>query len=399
MAHGREQRVAQTAAVRRVGDVAALLDVGLDRLTGAAIADAASGITVGRAQVTEVAQALTLDAERGVTGPAHDLERVARGRRLRIGVDIDLATRRGLDDRGAKCGIDARFVTEREQTADLDSRRTRRPCLAHSLGPARATREPERPAEFAHPGQVDDIARAIHRLAARIRGRVLARRRIVPAGGRALDHEAIDMAGRLARQHGREQMTRDDGEEPGAFECGRRGLGEVPRGIEAQVLDHIAPVALDLEAQLGLTPRGHGVQRARDLARDARAHQDVVDTREQCAIERRQIRHLHLGQQVHADHAVMPFLGERDFDERRQHGQPFARLRHDLLVHRHQLVRGGRSPPARDKPLAQRRGRDLGHREALHRPAQMSAQVAVLQPAHEQRVDPGARDHSQLSAP
>src|SRR5690606_22506036 len=94
-------------------------------------------------------------------------------------------------------GGESRFLAVGEQRPDLDSLGTG--CLrgAQSLGSSRATRNPERSAQFHHLGEVDFIARAVERLAGLAQTQLTPRRCVVTTRSRALDDEAVDMAARL----------------------------------------------------------------------------------------------------------------------------------------------------------------------------------------------------------
>ena len=162
--------------------------------------------------------------------------------------------------------------------------------LAQALGVAGAAGQPERQAELAHLRQVDLVARPVDRLAALVARRLAARRRVVPARGRALDDEAVDASGRLLRQHGGERVAGDDGQEARPLERRGRRRREWSAGIEAQELEALGRRALDVELQRGRLVLGQRVERARDLARDAGAHQHVVDAGEHRAVEQRQVR-------------------------------------------------------------------------------------------------------------
>ena len=67
------------------------------------------------------------------------------------------------------------------------------------------------------------------------------------------------------------------------------------------------------------------VEQGRDLARNARAHQDMIHAREHRTVQRGGVRQLHLGEQVDADDALVPLLGEEDLRECCEHGDQLAR--------------------------------------------------------------------------
>ncbi len=58
-----------------------------------------------------------------------------------------------------------------------------------------------------------------------------------------------------------------------------------------------------------------GVKHARDMQRDARAHQHIADTGKHGAVDRRQMGDLHFFEEVDADWIVMALFGQKDLNE------------------------------------------------------------------------------------
>src|SRR5690606_5496754 len=105
VAGGGEQAVAEAAAVDAVGGVAALGDVVLDRLGGAAPAEAPVGLAVGAAQVAVVAglpRALLGGTPAFGVIKIERLEREARGRAASFGARADDAGERSRDGAAAQ---------------------------------------------------------------------------------------------------------------------------------------------------------------------------------------------------------------------------------------------------------------------------------------------------------
>jgi hypothetical protein len=103
------------------------------------------------------------------------------------------------------------------------------------------------------------------------------------------------------------------GRKSGRFE-GRGGRRRVAR-VEASVLRLVAgAVDVDLQDRAG-SCWASSVERAGDLLGDAGAHQHVVDAGQHGAVQRRQVGHLHLGQEVDPHRAVVPLLGQEHLHE------------------------------------------------------------------------------------
>ncbi len=227
------------------------------------------------------------------------------------------------------------------------------------LGPARAAGEPERQAELAHLREVDHVARRRRRGSPRsLRRRLAARRRVVPAGRGALDDEAVDAPGRLRASDGRERCCSRRWQEARAR---ARAAGAVPvtAGSKRRYSTAAGAAALDVEPQLRRLVLRQRVERRRDLARDAGAHEHVVHAGEHRAVERGEVRHLDLGQQVDADRRRRgPPCARIDLDERREDRELLAGAARraactsaagDTALPGAAARRGGSSAPARPR--------------------------------------------------
>ena len=138
------------------------------------------------------------------------------------------------------------------------------------------------------------------------------------------------------------------------------------------------------------------VERAGDLARNAGTHEHVVHAGEHRPIQRCEVGHLHLGEQIDSNHSVVPFFGQPDLHEIREHRHPLTLRAHDLLVHGERLVwrslrAAVRQEIARQHPVAHRRDG-----EESHRSAHVTSDVSILKPANENGVHRRSRNDTQL---
>ena len=141
------------------------------------------------------------------------------------------------------------------------------------------------------------------------------------------------------------------------------------------------------------------VEHTGNLSRDACAHEHIVHPREHRAIERRQIGHLHLGQQVDADHAVMAVLREPHLNEVREHRDLLAHQADRLLVHRQRLVGSIATLFRRQEVSVQQILAHAGNRERVHRAPHVASSVAVLKAADHHRVHRGSGNDAQVPEP
>ena len=140
------------------------------------------------------------------------------------------------------------------------------------------------------------------------------------AGGRAFDDEAVNLAaGLFGKGHG-QSGGGDDAQEQGPFELRRRAAAKILRVKTREVL-LARESAFHIEAQGGGTALRQQIECAGNRARDAGAHQDVIDAGEHGTVKRGQCGKLDLFQVVDADQAVMAFFGQEHFDEIRDYGQ------------------------------------------------------------------------------
>ena len=289
----------------------------------------------------------------------------------------------------------ARLVAVREQRAHLHAGGAAIERLGERLGPAEPARKPEREFELGELVEVDLVAFAVDRLTLVIQLKRAARRRVMAARRRPLDDEPVHLAVRLAGEGGGERVRGNDGQELGPLEG--RAVGDVPGRIELEQVLLTSDRPVDLQLERGLPPLGERVECARDLARDACSHQHVVHAGQHRAVQRGERRHLNLGEQVDAYDAIVTFLGQVHFHEVRGDRDPLADGSHRLPEHRQRLVRLVGRLAARPEILFDDLVCDAGDREAAQRPAHRTAGIAVLQAAHENGVDSGARNDAELA--
>jgi hypothetical protein len=167
--------------------------------------------------------------------------------------------------------------------------------------------------------------------------------------------------------------------------------------IEPDVLGFPRRRPADFELQRSGTVLGHRVERPGNLSGNPGPHQDVVDPGQHRPVERLEVGHLDLGQEVDAHRAVVPFLGQVNLDEAGEHGDAAAQGIGGLTVHRQELVRLPLGTSLGAEVSAQDIGADVRHREPFDRPAHVAADVAVLEAPDHDRVDHRAGDDPELS--
>lgn len=136
----------------------------------------------------------------------------------------------------------------------------------------------------------------------------------MPAGDITLDDEAVDAAGGLLGQGGGEGGRGDDGEELRAVQL-RSGLGKEVGGIEAGEGLGARGGADHIDGDFGGLTGGEAVEGTGNLARDAGAHEHVVDAGQHGAVERGEGADLDLLEQVNADRVAVSAFGEMDLGE------------------------------------------------------------------------------------
>ncbi len=142
---------------------------------------------------------------------------------------------------------------------------------------------------------------------------------VVAAGGGAFDDEAVYPAIGAAKHGCCQGVGRDDSQELWPRECRQRAF-RIVRRIEAHHGVLVLPVlalrqSRNGELVLGRPLFGVCVQNARDVKRDARAHQYISHARQHCAVDGREVRQLHLFKKIDADGIFVAFPREKDFDK------------------------------------------------------------------------------------
>ena len=180
----------------------------------------------------------------------------------------------------------------------------------------------------------------------------------------------------------------------------RRSVPVLP-GIELQQVGRIRGRARDLEPE----QRGLMLQQLVDgggnLARDARAHQHVIHSREHRAVEQWEVGALDLGEQVDAHQAVEPLPGEVDLHEGREDGKDFVSPRPSTVsaAQRQQAVHRAGCAAAGPEVLREHFIGHARHRKGRHGAADVAVRVAVLQVPDEHGIDRGTRHHAQVAQP
>ena len=260
------------------------------------------------------------------------------------------------------------------------------------LGRRLTSGEPEGKPELDDLLEVDLVARAVQGFAVdELDGS--AWRGVVPAGGRALDHEPVH-TGRLAGEADRQGGRGDDREEHRPSERRTRLRQDAPR-IEVQ--DALA--AVDVQRQRHGLVFGEAIQEPWDIAWDPGADQYDVDAREHGPVEGGRGRHLDLLQEVDPDEPVVALLREPHLDEsghRRELEALAVRLGRE---HRDRLERTSLVDAAVHEVLGEDPFGDRGLGERRHGAADVTVGVTHLQPAGKDHVDRGTGDHAELTRP
>src|SRR5690606_37843721 len=124
-----------------------------------------------------------------------------------------------------------------------------------------------------HLREVDLVARTVQWLASLAEGERTARRRVVTTRGGPLDHEAVDVAARLARQHRCQRVAGNDGEEARTREPDRLDGSPMDHRVEVQLRGHSRLLVLDVELEGRGAMLGECVEHARNLLGNSGTHQ------------------------------------------------------------------------------------------------------------------------------
>ena len=389
-ADGGGEPVAQALAALGVLDRTALLDEHVHRLARAAEAHGAVRPLVGLAQVGQVAQALARLVDLGLADRAlqrDDLEREAGRAGPRVVAHGEVAGAQPVEREVAGGIREPGLLTQGEQRSDLHADRTRLDGRGHLAGGAVRTRHPERQADGGHLRQVGLVAGAVDRGAVLVELHPPARGRRVAAGRGALDDEAVGADLRVAVQVGGELVERDDGEEVGPGQ--RRQVG-TEQAARVRLDEPVHGAAGHVDRDPADLARREGAQQLGHLARDAGAHQHVVDAAEHRAEQGGRGGQLDLLEAVDSDDAVVALLGEPDLGEVADHGELLAGPGGVQGELRQRLVRGLRTSATLDEvgvehPLGHGRAREVGQGAAV-----VAALVAVLEAAGEHGVHRGS---------
>ena len=126
-----------------------------------------------------------------------------------------------------------------------------------------------------HFGQIDGVARPVHRFARRVQVQWPARRCAVPACDRGFQDVAVRCGERVAGQVRGQDCGGDDREERGSGQRRWRGTAQ-PGGVEADGVALRGEGASHGDGQLSRLAAGQAIQQSRYLGGNARAHQHVV---------------------------------------------------------------------------------------------------------------------------
>ncbi len=145
--------------------------------------------------------------------------------------------------------------------------------------------------------------------------------------------------------------------------------------------------------------RGEGVDGRGKLQRDARADDHHRRAGQHRAVERGQVRHLDLLEEIDAHRAGMAFAGQEDLHEVRRDAQL---LRRDVArrgVHAVGPIGRGGGAAAGDEMRVEDLPGDLREGEVAQGAPHVALPVAVLQAARQDHVQAGSRNDPQLAQP
>ena len=218
----------------------------------------------------------------------------------------------------------------------------------------------------------------------------------MPARAAALDNEAGDFSMRLFRQIESQRGRGDDRHEVGSLHGWRFSLPEFP-WIERNRMRASRVGASHVHFQADRFAGGQRVQHRRNVVRDARSHQHIIDLGQHRPVNCGQGRKLNLLHQVHPDDAGMIFPRQKDLDEVRGHQKIAMVVGHIHPAHgrRSETFAYGRSA-GHIIPFDQRCG-DVLSRKMTQRPEHVTARVALLQAPGQDNVQARPRNHTEMT--
>lgn len=188
-------------------------------------------------------------------------------------------------------------------------------------------------------------------------------------------------------------MSGHDGQEARAAQGRKLPLCEGARD-KANLVCRGRPV--DVRGEVRRLVLGQPIKQLRYLGGDAGPHEHVVHAGEHRAVGSAGRRHLDLLEEVDPDEAVVAFLGKPDLGEVGHHGELHRRGVRIQAQLGHGRVGLVQRPPARAKVPPEGPLGHLRHREVLERSSDVTTLVAILQPAGDDHVERGTRNHPQL---
>jgi hypothetical protein len=140
------------------------------------------------------------------------------------------------------------------------------------------------------------------------------------------------------------------------------------------------------------------IEDAGDLHGNARAHQHVIDARQHRAVQRGEVRQLHLLEQVDAHQSGVSCLREIHLGEVAQHDQLEQCRWHLDRRYRLRLVCRACCLAALDVMSFPDSSCDFGDRKCIEGDTQVTARIAHLQAPCDDGVDTRARDDAELTS-
>ncbi len=289
----------------------------------------------------------------------------------------------------------AGFLGHRKCGADLHALGSGGERIAKALGRTDAACKPKRQAKRLQLLQIHHVAGAVDGLAALVELERAARRGVVAAGRWTLDHEPVDLAVRATGEALRKRVGCDDREKVRSLERWQIHVHVLARGERHQ--NRVVGARPGHRERVGRRLMvGELVEHPRDLHGDARAHEHVVHAGQHCPVDRGQMRHLDLLEEVDPDRVVVPLAGQGDFDEIRDHHERLPLERRRLRRHRDFFERLERRLATGDVVALPDVGGHLGDGEGVECPTHVAPGISRLQASCEHLVDRRSADHPEL---
>lgn len=218
----------------------------------------------------------------------------------------------------------------------------------------------------------------------------------MPSRRFALHHKTVHTPMGFFRQGQGQGGRRDNANKGGPFQIQDQIPAEFS-GIERRMHFFSGTGSRHIHLQFDRIPFCKAIENMGNVARDASAHQHIVDSGEHCAKQRRQGRKLDFFQQIDSNRTAVALLGQKNFHKirrNRQFRQPGTRLQR-----RQGCGNKGRGKrlASVDKILSQDAKSDAGNRKMPQSMPDSAGSITQLQLAGQDRVESRSRDDAQVA--